>query len=280
MTRSTPTSPTSATSTRGIQHELQLPAPPEAVWKALTDPAELPRWFPLAARGGATPGSKVVWSWLHFDWDLEVLEAQPPHLLRLRDLSSERAAQGPPCLLEIRLEGRGGSTTLRLVHSGFSADSQWDEMYDGTRRGWQDELTGLAHYLRHHAGKRRAAVMLRAPLSGASYADAWQRLTAPDGLAVLAAGGHGLQLRLGDPAPVPATLIDQAPGRNLLAVVPSWNDGLFRILLEGCFGRPEAILMPSTWGLPRERSDAIAEQLARRLSALFPGELKRAGTQA
>ncbi|TAH35266.1 MAG: SRPBCC domain-containing protein [Planctomycetota bacterium] len=273
MSKSTSTS----APTRSIQREIQLDAPPEAVWKAITDPAELPNWFPLAARGGATPGSAVVWSWGDFDWDLEVVEARPPQLLRLRDLSTERAGQGTSPILEIRLEGRGGATWLRLVHSGFSADSQWDEMFDGTSRGWKDVLAVLGHYLRRHAGARRSATMLRAPLGDTTYAEAWRRATAPDGIATLSADGASIELRLGDSERVSAQVLDLAPGHSLQALVPSWNDSLLHILMENCFGRPEAVFQLSSWSLPPARREPLLQQLSRRLAALFPGEQKRVG---
>ena len=39
---------------RAIEKEIELNAPVEAVWMALTDGKELARWFPLEAR--VTPG--------------------------------------------------------------------------------------------------------------------------------------------------------------------------------------------------------------------------------
>ena len=37
---------TGKTRTRSIEIEVPINASPEAVWKALTDPRELTRWFP------------------------------------------------------------------------------------------------------------------------------------------------------------------------------------------------------------------------------------------
>jgi uncharacterized protein YndB with AHSA1/START domain len=46
-----------------IEREILLDAPVEEVWKALTDPKELVRWFPLEAR--VTPGKdgSIFLSW-------------------------------------------------------------------------------------------------------------------------------------------------------------------------------------------------------------------------
>lgn len=39
---------------RRLEKQIEVAASPAEVWKALTDPAELARWFPLEAR--VTPG--------------------------------------------------------------------------------------------------------------------------------------------------------------------------------------------------------------------------------
>ena len=48
---------------RRLEKQIEVAASPAEVWKALTDPAELARWFPLEAR--VTPGErgKIFLSW-------------------------------------------------------------------------------------------------------------------------------------------------------------------------------------------------------------------------
>ena len=41
--------------TRGHSHELEIEASPEAVWKAITDPEELSKWFPISAEATLGP---------------------------------------------------------------------------------------------------------------------------------------------------------------------------------------------------------------------------------
>ena len=43
---------------RSIETQIEINAPVEAVWKALTDAAELANWFPVKAR--VKPGFEVV----------------------------------------------------------------------------------------------------------------------------------------------------------------------------------------------------------------------------
>jgi uncharacterized protein YndB with AHSA1/START domain len=73
----------------GVRLERVLPDPPDVVWRALTEPDELARWFPCGVEVegwcvGATirfPFPKEV---LDVTLDGEVLECEPPHLLAYR----------------------------------------------------------------------------------------------------------------------------------------------------------------------------------------------------
>ena len=83
--------------------------------------------------------------------------------------------------VEYTLEGRGGRTILRLVHSGFSADDDWAEYFDTVESGWSYFLFNLKHYLERHAGRPRRMVWDRRRIS-LPKPDAWQQLFGPGGL--------------------------------------------------------------------------------------------------
>ncbi len=54
---------------------------------------------------------------------------------------------------EYLIEGRdGGSTVLRVVHSGLLGDD-WQDEYDALRRGWPFHLHTLREYLTHFPGR-------------------------------------------------------------------------------------------------------------------------------
>jgi len=50
---------------RVISKQIEIGAPPEAVWKALTDPEELKRWFTLDAPVKPGPGGEIFLSSRH-----------------------------------------------------------------------------------------------------------------------------------------------------------------------------------------------------------------------
>ena len=135
----------------------------EQVWKALTDAVELSRWFPPSAEVEPGEGGNIHLSWAPWvETDNRIEIWDPPHHLRTGwhdssgvvtlDQNPEEAQQ---LAVDYFLESRQGKTVLRLVHSGFSMAAEWDEEYDGVRRGWTYELRSLRHYLQNHLGRNR-----------------------------------------------------------------------------------------------------------------------------
>jgi uncharacterized protein YndB with AHSA1/START domain len=49
--------------TRAFDHSIEIDAPPDRVWQALTDPDEVVRWFPPVARVTPGVGGNVFWGW-------------------------------------------------------------------------------------------------------------------------------------------------------------------------------------------------------------------------
>jgi uncharacterized protein YndB with AHSA1/START domain len=198
---------------RRIETSIEINASPEAVWKALTDADELTRWFPMEARVTPGVGGSIWTAWTGEFEDTARIEVwDPPRKLVL---ASGVGAAGMPARLtqDYTIEARsGGTTVLRLVHSGFGRGGDrgpqsrsdaigdpWDWEFDATRRGWDFELRGLRHYLERHPGKPRRTVWIRKKTEKTPE-QAWQRLIGG------APGSHGLlsikpvpSLREGDP---------------------------------------------------------------------------------
>ena len=62
--------------TRAVETTLEIEAPREAVWKALTEASELVRWFPLEAEVEPRVGGRYWISWRN-EWQGEArCEAQ------------------------------------------------------------------------------------------------------------------------------------------------------------------------------------------------------------
>lgn len=265
--------------TRSIDTEIEINAPAEVVWKALTDASELTRWFPPDARVTPGAGGSLWWSWgEEFDWQSRIEVWEPGRHLRATYTSppapEKDMAKALPLIMDFYLDARGGKTVLRLIHSGFGAAADWDKEYDGVRRGWGVELGSLRHYLENHQGSPRVVAWIRAKLPG-SYEDAWKRLMSPAGF--LQRGSLD-NLRPGDRYSVSAatgdtfegTLQYLGPPKDFCGTVESLNNALLRVHLEDCLGQPEAWLWLSTWGLPQAEVDAFRQRWQTLLDSLFP----------
>ncbi|MFQ5695616.1 MAG: SRPBCC domain-containing protein [Terriglobia bacterium] len=176
--------------------------------------------------------------------------------------------------MDFYLEARGGKTVLRLVHSGFGRGPDWDEEYDGIRRGWRAELRALRHYLELHRGTPRLVAWARTatPLPPE---EAWKRLLSPQGLL---RQGTLANLREGDRYSITAATGDAlqgvvqvlAPPKDFSASVENLNNALFRVLLDKHRGIPEAIIWLSAYGLPPAEVQAFQARWTEHLRQLFP----------
>lgn len=140
---------TDATTTpAAIERTLELTAPPARVWKAISDPGELVRWFPNRASWDLRPGGEGTFFWEGYgDYPIRVVTVEAPRYLAWRwgnqaDVGIEAA--GETTLVEWWLDERpDGGTTLRLRESGFTAQKH----RDGNAEGWTEELAELRDLL-------------------------------------------------------------------------------------------------------------------------------------
>ncbi|MEM9554135.1 MAG: SRPBCC domain-containing protein [Acidobacteriota bacterium] len=262
---------------RQLEFRLEIEAPREAVWRALTEAAELERWFPFQAR--VEPG---VGGFIELSWDgafdaVNRIEAWD----RLRHLQTgwfEGDSPGP-LLVDYFLEGEGGRTILRLVHHGFGADEDWDDLYDGIRHGWCFELRCLRHYLERHHGVDRRVIRVRQQLGqvgagqdpDAGRDAAWSVLLGADGLVAVDTEAGGVSLRL-DSSPC-GELIVHRRSRELAVRFEAWNDSLLRFAVErmGGPGSPlEVWLWFETWGVDTVELRHLESALRQQLDRLLP----------
>ena len=117
-----------------IEQEETYPHPPERVWRALTEPAELGAWL-MPTDFTPTAGSRFT-----FDArpdlgiiDGEVLDAEPPRLLRCR-----WSGVFGDTVVTFTLVPVDDGTRLRVEHSGW--DGPGLAHRDGFDQGWHDKL--------------------------------------------------------------------------------------------------------------------------------------------
>jgi uncharacterized protein YndB with AHSA1/START domain len=260
--------------TRAVEVEIEIAAPAAAVWRALTEAEGLTNWFPLEAKVVPGRGGSIRSSWRGAYEGTATIEVwEPNHRLRLVQPAPDwggEAADGALIAQDFVLEGRGGTTHLRLVHSGFGKSADWDQMYDGVLRGWKFELRGLRHYLEVHPDATREVAWSRVE-HGLSIEASWQRVRER-----LALRGD----RVGALASIEApggerwsgTLEISTPPHDLAMLVETVNDGYLRLRLDRSFvapGRNEVNLFVSTYGLEPGRTARIEREWTALLTELL-----------
>jgi uncharacterized protein YndB with AHSA1/START domain len=129
--------------TQTIERRLEFAAPPERVWRAITDPDEIAHWFGDRAELDLRPGGAGAFSWdNHGDFAVRVELVEPPYRLSWRWAQKPGTAieEGVSTLVEWVLMRRAdGGTILELRESGFVEQGH----YEGNTTGWTAELGEL-----------------------------------------------------------------------------------------------------------------------------------------
>ena len=249
---------------RRFEMAIDVAAPADVVWSALTEARELTRWFPLEARVVPGKGGTMYWGWGE-GWagESRIAEWEPNRRLKLVETRQGFDADGRPLnrkgenrdlVLEVTLEAQTGTTRVRLVHSGFGHGADWDDELDGISTGWQCELRNLRHYVEKHRGRDR--VVGWAKSSSDLPADAvWQQLFAPSGLAFADGGqkpdeGARYALTFGDER-FAGTVAVSIPN-DFVGYVDDLHDGMVRVGTFRAAGRTGMML----WLVSYDPSDA------------------------
>jgi uncharacterized protein YndB with AHSA1/START domain len=133
-----------ATETRSVIVEREIPFPPEKIWRALTQPHLMEEWLmksdfkPIEGhrfnlRRDPQPNVSVV-------VDCEVLAVEPN-----KTLSYTWAAYGLESVVTFTLTPTGTGTHLRMEQAGFRPDQQ--QAFQGAKAGWHQFFSALEKLL-------------------------------------------------------------------------------------------------------------------------------------
>jgi uncharacterized protein YndB with AHSA1/START domain len=209
--------------------EFELQATREEVWRALVDPDALRGWFASDARVAPEVGGE--WYVAHGEYgESSTIDELVPN----ERLATSHEGKGS----EFVLEGRAGTTVLRIVQSGFGASE-----LDSLERGWVVYVQTLRHYLGRHADEPAEATYSYASGS-ASVEDARAALRGalPDG----------------------ADVFDESP-RSIGARIPALGDGIYRASVEGADGNVFVWAQLVAYGSGRERLAELTAGVRREL---------------
>jgi uncharacterized protein YndB with AHSA1/START domain len=145
-----------------IVFEIQIAAPPERVFQALTDPKQLMRWWgqegeckaslwEMDARPGGRwrfqatdPSGKVVVNGVSdFKAGGEILEFDPPRVLAYTWIANWHAQPTRATVVRWELAPSQGGTLAKVTHSGLAREAVARKDYSG---GWP----GVLEWLKKH----------------------------------------------------------------------------------------------------------------------------------
>lgn len=263
--------------TRRQEHVIEIDAPPEAVWRAITEAEEITRWYVPEAEVDPREGGTYRVSWGEgMEGESEIVALEPGRRLRLEHRpvpGSPEIATGP-IVEEYVIEGEGGRTVLRLVTSGIPATEDWDWFYEGTKRGWTIFLMGLKHYLERHAGTPRDQISVMQGLSG-TFEDAWRSLVGAGGLGFAAPvdeadPGDRYRARTGFGQELEGRVLLADPPYRLLVTVEGLDDALLGVAFEQMGAMNCLYLSLSTFGLEETEVARLRERWTAWAAELYP----------
>jgi uncharacterized protein YndB with AHSA1/START domain len=138
-----------------IEKTIDLRAPIERVWRALTDHDEFGAWFRVKLEAPFAPGEisrgHITYpGHEHLVWEAVVVRMESPRLFSFTwhpyavdpdvDYSQE-----PPTLVEFRLAPTGEGTRLTIIESGFDAlpDHRRADCLRMNDRGWTEQARNI-----------------------------------------------------------------------------------------------------------------------------------------
>jgi uncharacterized protein YndB with AHSA1/START domain len=147
-----------ATELTRIDRTIEIQAPPERVWRALTNAKELSTWFQVKIEGEIAEGNEVWMESLHkghqgIRFRVLFVELTPPTRFAWQwhpgavdpnvDYSGE-----PRTTVTFTLESSGSGTRLTLAETGFNEISlaRRAKVFADNNRGWTEVLVWLSNY--------------------------------------------------------------------------------------------------------------------------------------
>jgi len=143
-----------------IEKTIELKAPVERVWRALTDHQEFGEWFRVKLEnpfivGAVTRGQVTYPGYEHMKWEATVRAMEPNRLFSFswypfQDDPEGGEADQPQTLVEFLLEPTSEGTRLVISESGFAAlpdDKRRVDAYRQNSKGWDAQAENIAAHV-------------------------------------------------------------------------------------------------------------------------------------
>jgi len=135
--------------TRTLRLQVFVDAPPKKVFKAVSDPERLTRWFVDTATLSPRKGGRYALGWT----DGPTHTGKVLEFVRGKSLTLTWQWPGIEDQLQTRLkisvEPKGDGAIVRFTHSGFPKQERWVDLHAGAVQGWMYFLMNLKSVVEH-----------------------------------------------------------------------------------------------------------------------------------
>jgi uncharacterized protein YndB with AHSA1/START domain len=145
-----------------IEKEMLIEAPVDVVWRIVTEPDQITRWFSDEAHLDLRAGGqgRLVWTGrASYPIQIEAVDAPRRFAFRWLYPDGSRAEPGNSTLVEFTLSQEGGNTRLRVVESGFDqidwSDEEKVRRVQQNTRGWEECFAKLQEVAQRQPRARR-----------------------------------------------------------------------------------------------------------------------------
>jgi uncharacterized protein YndB with AHSA1/START domain len=228
---------------RSVRVETEVPGTPEQVWQAIATGPGISSWFvPCTVDGRAGGSITLLWA-PGVETSASIKTWEPPHRMVAEDSWGPNA---PVVATEWIVEARaGGKCVVRVVHSMFTDNDDWNDHLEGTETGWPLFFAVLRIYLQHFRGQRSAQIGLTAQTSG-SPEQAYASLVNGLGITPAAPGKRAATSVPG--APAFAGVVESSGGNKLVLQVAEPAPGVVVMAAEKCAGAAQCSLFAYFYG--------------------------------
>lgn len=172
---------TDGTGRRAISLEVDLPGTVDQVWRAIATGPGISAWFVPSTVEERQGGAVRFELGPDMTSTGEVTVFEAPR--RFAYVEPGWSGDAPPLGTEFIIEALSATTCrLRLVHSLFTEEANWDDEIGSMETGWPPFFGVLAIYLKHFADQPVGSIRPGGTFAG-TEAEAWTALTAKLGLA-------------------------------------------------------------------------------------------------
>ena len=142
-----------------IEKRIEISAPVERVWQALTDSRQFGEWFRVELEGpfvaGKAVGGKLTFpGYEHLRMAILVRTIEPtsyfsytwhPYAVK----PTVDYSQETPTLVEFRLKAAAGGTLLTVTESGFARlpPERYEDAFRMNTRGWEQQMESIRDYV-------------------------------------------------------------------------------------------------------------------------------------